>query len=689
MTQTSSEEGWGTCPRPYLPQLHSPISHQLERTAPATLIMSRHVQLSKMIGHSLLSTFRNDKPQSNMKKPVKQPVNDDDPPLESSEDEHQPLSPSQIHVDSSDDDAHSGNIKRTTFRRKTDSGSVITPGTANGGAFTAKAKDSAGVAASTSNRRSTRETRVKKRPKDEIEENDTEEHDLFASKKTKTESDDLAGEVGGHMNFERMLPAKPAKRGYGKKSQNPTPQAKFQKNRDALELTTPKERPKFKSNKYTSPPGSSPVANLKLPRPIKLQDGEFPSSSKVASSGEKSDPPRALDGHRKKQEAGRRLGKKGKISPEPVPVPQKPQFKMPDGYNDYSPSRELAHLDMVLDDSPVEQKRQLPPGMALCPMCDEQVEEKLLQEFSNGERMRLVRQVKFCRMHKKVSAQKTWDEKGYPVVDWACLQERIDGHHDLLKSIIMGTASHFGDLLEENIRTGQARTLLTTKDYLTPGYYGLRGMSVMTEAVTGTFSNLLRKRAPADTRISGRGYTGFVQSVLVPELAVKLIQEDLSLEEDQARDVLKESRAVGEILNDERRQSQSQAPMQMREDSPEEQDEDSEEEDNDEQSDGSSLVKLDIEQAADGTSDLSSPPSYSQRPTSAKIPSQEANDSDSDESLEPFGGRKKEKGQASIKKQENITLPSRSSPSSTNIKDLAPVSMEADDSDDLSSLPSL
>lgn len=646
--------------------------------------MSGTVQLSKHVRNSLLSTFRKESPKVKMNSAVKEPNNVDDLPM-TTDDEDQPSSSEEAIVDSSDDDEPSENIQRTIFKRKTDPNLPIAASNAKGRLSIAKEKGSAGLAGIASTRRSIRRTEGKKRSKDDVEDDNEGGDDLFTSKKVKIDSESLAGEVGAHMSSESLIFGKlRAQRGYGKKSQTSTPHAKLKLKRYTSDSMSPERRPELK-NRYSAL-DSSPVADLKLSLPSKTEEGDFSQRSDGPSSEDKSDPPRALGGSDKEQKSIRRPDKKGKkktIEMAPDPVSQRPQFKMPDAYSNYSPSAELVDLDVRIDDESMVDKRQLGPGMALCPLCAEQVDEKLLQQFSNGERMKLVRQVRFCRMHNKVSAQKIWDERGYPAVDWASLQARIDGHHDFLKSIIMGTRSHFGDLLQENIRTGQARTLLTTKDYLTPGYYGLRGMSVMTETVTDVFSNLLRKRAPVDPRISGRGYTGFVQAVLVPELAVKLIQEDLGLGEDQAREVMTESRAVGEILNDEKRHIHSRASIQM----PGEIQEDEDDNVKDENSDDSASVRLEIQETADGVSDVSSPPSYSQRPMSAKAP--ELDESDSDDSLGSLSGKNTKKHQTSVKKQNTTTVSSRAAPSSKDIEDPTPGKTdEVEDSDDSSSLAS-
>ena len=66
------------------------------------------------------------------------------------------------------------------------------------------------------------------------------------------------------------------------------------------------------------------------------------------------------------------------------------------------------------------------------------------------------------------------------------------------------------------------------------------------------FAGLLRRQAAGDKLIGAAGVSGYVQAVLVPELAVRLVMEDLGIEEEErARKVLGESWEVGELLCEE------------------------------------------------------------------------------------------------------------------------------------------
>ena len=159
-------------------------------------------------------------------------------------------------------------------------------------------------------------------------------------------------------------------------------------------------------------------------------------------------------------------------------------------------------------------------------------------------------QTKFCRSHQKQSAKDKWNEKGYPIIDWSALAKRFQRHHDILLDVVNGQSSFFRDALATDIKAGKSRTLRKEEDF-TPGYYGPRGFNMMSDYLVTQFSDLLKERAVSDRVIAGRGSAAFVQAVLVAELAVQLIKEDMNVGDDEARNVLAESKEVGEIVHEE------------------------------------------------------------------------------------------------------------------------------------------
>lgn len=192
---------------------------------------------------------------------------------------------------------------------------------------------------------------------------------------------------------------------------------------------------------------------------------------------------------------------------------------------------------------------------AACPMCGERVDSLFLKSYDGGKRMNIRTQTKFCRAHKKKSARDEWAEKGYPTIGWGDFNARLALHHSYLKSLLEGASSYYRNMLAEQVRSGKDRTLLqavsNSENSLIPGYYGLRGFRAMSENIIDKFSSHLRRTAVTDRLVAARGVTGYVQNVLVPELAVRLICEDMSLGAEEARQVMRESAGLGGLLNEE------------------------------------------------------------------------------------------------------------------------------------------
>ena len=66
------------------------------------------------------------------------------------------------------------------------------------------------------------------------------------------------------------------------------------------------------------------------------------------------------------------------------------------------------------------------------------------------------------------------------------------------------------------------------------------------------FTRKIRRLAASDDLISSGGVSEFVQAVLVPELAVLLVQTDMHIDDkEKAREVLRNSVDIGHVLNEE------------------------------------------------------------------------------------------------------------------------------------------
>lgn len=185
---------------------------------------------------------------------------------------------------------------------------------------------------------------------------------------------------------------------------------------------------------------------------------------------------------------------------------------------------------------------------AKCPMCHAPVDAALLKKHTGVDRMSIRQQTAFCRLHQRKEASSTTT---YPKVNWSRVEGRLEGHREFLENILEGRRpSHYADKYQGKLKDKAQRTLFKSGDALTPGYYGPRGLRVMTEFVVRDLGDVLRRRAVEDMLVSARGHTRYVQSVLVPELAVCLIMEDMKVSVKKARAVLEESKAIGELLNE-------------------------------------------------------------------------------------------------------------------------------------------
>ena len=224
-------------------------------------------------------------------------------------------------------------------------------------------------------------------------------------------------------------------------------------------------------------------------------------------------------------------------------------------------------------DLSTHEKIQLPS----CPLCNCPVDEMFLQEFaSSNERMTIRKQAQFCKAHKKRDAEAEWHEKGYPKIDWETFEERLEGYHSAIDAILCGERfSFYRNAFEDSIRSGKNRTLQQTLlsgtafDGFLTGYYGSRGANVMytflcsprtfDERLTANrmgntmsrFASKIRRLAVSDKLISSGGVSGFVQAVLVPELAVMLAMDDMKVDGETAREILKDSIDIGNLLNEE------------------------------------------------------------------------------------------------------------------------------------------
>ncbi|OJJ47699.1 hypothetical protein ASPZODRAFT_131255 [Penicilliopsis zonata CBS 506.65] len=197
----------------------------------------------------------------------------------------------------------------------------------------------------------------------------------------------------------------------------------------------------------------------------------------------------------------------------------------------------------------------LPADEPRCPSCKEIVNRDMLVDFLAQPRQRIRDRQRFCESHKKASAEREWKEKGFPTIDWDTFDERIRAHFDDLESLLVpDSTSYYRNILDSALKEGKAKNFRLSLsgdglETISCGYYGSRGASKMLHAVTTRFSRKLRRLAASDRIVKGAGVAGYAQSVLVPELTIRLVKEDMNVGDEKARQILRETITLGEQVN--------------------------------------------------------------------------------------------------------------------------------------------
>jgi RTC4-like domain len=215
---------------------------------------------------------------------------------------------------------------------------------------------------------------------------------------------------------------------------------------------------------------------------------------------------------------------------------------------------------------------------AQCPLCLTPVSNTHLEEFAirhskfPSTRLPSRLQQKFCREHRVQTAEKTWQARGYPTIDWDELATiRVKRHIPAIRSILQNeTPSYYRDRLVEATTQQHAKQKKSTTsrkglqrylkegvlDVVKYGYYGPLGAKIAAEGIMLHLSFDLVEAAEKNGLVREVGASGFVQAVLGVEMVGRWVAEDRrmrlkggALGED-VRLVLNESAEVGMLVNE-------------------------------------------------------------------------------------------------------------------------------------------
>ncbi|KAJ5964291.1 uncharacterized protein N7479_004167 [Penicillium vulpinum] len=209
------------------------------------------------------------------------------------------------------------------------------------------------------------------------------------------------------------------------------------------------------------------------------------------------------------------------------------------------------------DELAAKEKRQpSPPTQALCPMCHKEVDRASLELFKAQPKQRIREQVMFCESHKLRSAMDMWRDRGYPKIDWEGFEARVQSYFpELEKLLVPDASSYYRNILRTSFAPGKARNFRVRVDdgerleTITCGYYGAMGATKILETIIRRFSVVVRRLATTDELIKTTGVAGYTQSVLVPELAVLMVKDDMKVNDEDARRIMRESMDIGGRVN--------------------------------------------------------------------------------------------------------------------------------------------
>ncbi|EDN04279.1 predicted protein [Histoplasma mississippiense (nom. inval.)] len=152
----------------------------------------------------------------------------------------------------------------------------------------------------------------------------------------------------------------------------------------------------------------------------------------------------------------------------------------------------------------------------------------------------------------RVCLRKEHTRRRYPSIAWDRLDDRLVQFHPRLRRILDDPkyCSCYKSALHKKVRK-HGRKVLSKNILHGTGYCGLRGHVILSEHVVRHFARDIDSLAGTDSLASKYGTVVYAQEVLVPELLEMLVQEDMGVDTKRARQILKESNTIGDMLNHE------------------------------------------------------------------------------------------------------------------------------------------
>ncbi|PKK55808.1 hypothetical protein RhiirC2_485160, partial [Rhizophagus irregularis] len=200
----------------------------------------------------------------------------------------------------------------------------------------------------------------------------------------------------------------------------------------------------------------------------------------------------------------------------------------------------------------------------VCPYCEEKLPSFLSTKLKElmvkyqGKKLNVVEQFEFCHIHiAETKIIPDGIEKGYLMeVDFSAIPKRVENFQfdllDICKKKVKSVYRENVMRAYREIGKNKANTpmgIMNRIENFQPGYYGPRGAVIIAETLRRLFIDtkiLTKSLASPQTPME------YLQEVLIPEAAVRLIQEDYKgIQIENAREIMLQSVHFGAVVHDE------------------------------------------------------------------------------------------------------------------------------------------
>lgn len=190
------------------------------------------------------------------------------------------------------------------------------------------------------------------------------------------------------------------------------------------------------------------------------------------------------------------------------------------------------------------------PTTRRCKFCRKELPPSFVEVPPTASRARFG----YCRRHENATVLQQGKQLGYPAVcDFTQVRARITKLLPRIRKLLDGPDSEFLTILRNKTSHRNVATpmsMFNVFDLTQPGYYGPRGA----EMIKGIVMDSMAKEIKSNKGLSDAlkfcgGVMGYISSIIVPEIGVRLIMEDMDMNWDDARKIMKESSAYGNVIN--------------------------------------------------------------------------------------------------------------------------------------------